>query len=124
MVLLICSVCVVLYFAGSGVKSVVMVLDALRVSWFCLVQSYISCRYGCTCCCDMCGFVCVDRMVVLSANVTVVMFGDVGVGRSAVYVLKSFGESTPSSALWDSCFCVPECGFVVVVKCILFASLM
>ena len=58
MVLLICSVSVVLYSAGSGVKSVVVVLDALRVGWFCLVQSYISCRYGCTCCCAMCGFVC------------------------------------------------------------------
>ena len=36
-VLLICSVSVVLYSAGSGVKSVVVVLDTLRVSWFCLV---------------------------------------------------------------------------------------
>ena len=42
----------------------------------------------------VCGFVCVDRMVVSSAYVTVVMFGD-GVGRSAVYILKSVGESTP-----------------------------
>ena len=42
MVLLICSVSVVLYSAGSGVKSVVVVLDTLRVSLFCLVQSYIS----------------------------------------------------------------------------------
>ena len=66
-VLLICSVSVVLYSAGSGVESVVVVLDALRVLWFCLVQSYISCRYGCTCCCAMCWFVCVDRMVVSSA---------------------------------------------------------
>ena len=32
MVLLICSVSVVLYSAGSGVKSVIVVLDALRVS--------------------------------------------------------------------------------------------
>ena len=65
-VLLICSVSVVLYSVGSGVKSVVVVLDALRVSWFCLVQSYI-CKYGCTCCCAMCGFGCEDRMVVSSA---------------------------------------------------------
>ena len=34
----------------------------------------------------MCGFVCVDRMVVSSAYVTVVMFGDVCDGRSAVYI--------------------------------------
>ena len=66
-VFLIYTVSVVLYSAGSGVNSVVVVLDALRVSWFCLVQSYISCRYGWTCCCTMCGFVCVDRMVVSSA---------------------------------------------------------
>ena len=39
-VLLICSVSGVLYSAGSAVKSVVVVLDVLRVSWFCLVQSY------------------------------------------------------------------------------------
>ena len=38
-----------------------------------------------------------------------------------MYMLKSVGEST--LPLWDSCFCVPECRFVVVVKCILFASL-
>ena len=94
-VLLICSVSVVLYSTVSGVKSVVVVLDALMVSWFCLVQSYISFGYGCTCCCAIRGFVCVDRMVVSSAYVTVVMFGDVGVGRSAVYMLKSVGESTP-----------------------------
>ena len=34
----------------------------------------------------MCGFVCEDRMVVSSAYVTVPMFGDVGVGRSAMYM--------------------------------------
>ena len=51
--------------------------------------------YGCTCRCAMCGFACDDRMVVSSAYVTVVMFGDVGIGRSAVYMLKSVGESTP-----------------------------
>ena len=66
-VFLICIVSVVLYSAWSGVKSEVVVLDALRVSWFCLVQSYISFRYGCSCCCAMCGFVCVDRMVLSSA---------------------------------------------------------
>ena len=43
----------------------------------------------------MYGFACVDRMVVSSTYVTEVMFGDVGVGRSAVYMLKSVGESTP-----------------------------
>ena len=34
MVLLICSVSVVLYSAGSGVKSMAVVLDALRVVGF------------------------------------------------------------------------------------------
>ena len=41
------------------------------------------------------------------------MFGDVGVGRSAVYMLKSVGESTPPYG--TPCFRVPECRFVVVV---------
>ena len=93
MVLLIC--CVV--FCWVGCEKCGRGFVALRVSWFCLVQLYISCRYGCTCCCamPMCGFVCVDKMVVSSAYVTVVMFGDVGVGRSPVYMLKTVGESTP-----------------------------
>ena len=60
-----------------------------------MVQSNISCRYGCTCCCAICGFLCVDRMVVSPAYVTVAMFGDDGVGRSTVYKLKCVGESTP-----------------------------
>ena len=42
--LFICSVRVVLYCAGSGVKSVVVVLDVFSVSWFCCVQSCICCR--------------------------------------------------------------------------------
>lgn len=44
MVLLICRLSVVLYCAGSGVNSVVVVLSALSVSWFVCVQSCICCR--------------------------------------------------------------------------------
>ena len=47
MVLFICSVSVVLYSAGSGVKCVVAVLDALRVSWFCLVDASPMSSYRC-----------------------------------------------------------------------------
>ena len=50
----------------------------------------------------LCVGLCVDKMVVSSAYATVVMFGD-GVGRSAVYMLKSVGESTPPNQKfsWD-----------------------
>ena len=37
-VLFICIVSVVLYFAGLGIKSVAVVLFALRVSWLCFVH--------------------------------------------------------------------------------------
>ena len=43
-VLFICSVSVVLYSAGSGVKRVVVVLFAFSVSWFCCVQVCICSR--------------------------------------------------------------------------------
>ena len=56
-VLFMCRVSVVLYSAGSGVKSVVVVLSALSVSWLAMVQSCICWRYCCTCCCAMCGLV-------------------------------------------------------------------
>ena len=76
----------------------------------------------------MSGFVCVDRIVVSSAYVTVVMFGDVGVGTSAVYMLKSVGESTPpcgtpvfvflSVDLYSCCkvytVCVPCCNLLCI----------
>ena len=41
----ICSVSVVLYSAGSSVKSVVVVLPTLSVNWLCLVHSCICCKY-------------------------------------------------------------------------------
>ena len=63
----ICSDSVVLYSAGSGVKSVVVVLSAFSVSWFCFVHVLICSRYGCTFVCAVCGFVCVDSMVMSSA---------------------------------------------------------
>lgn len=75
----------VLYWAGSGVKSVVVVLEAFSVSWFCCVQLCICCRYGCTWVCAVFMFVCVERMVMSSAYVIVLMFvfGG-GVGKSAM----------------------------------------
>ena len=45
---------------------------------------------------------------------------DVGVGRSAVYMLKSVGESTPPCG--TPVFVFLRCIFVVVVECVLFAS--
>ena len=93
-VLFICSVSVVLYSAGSGVNSVVVVLPALSVSWFCLVHSCICCKYCCTCCCAVCGFWCDVSIVMSSAYVMVCTCGG-GRGRSAMYMLNSEGESTP-----------------------------
>lgn len=66
-VLSICSVRVVRCSAGSGVKSVVVVLSAFSVSWLSLVQVCMSWRYCCTCCCAACGLVWEDRMVMSSA---------------------------------------------------------
>ena len=64
---LICSDSVVLYSAGSGVKSVVVVLSAFSLSWFCFVHVCICSKYGCTFVCAICGFVCVESMVMSSA---------------------------------------------------------
>ena len=85
-----------LYCAGSGVKIAVVVLEVLSDSWFCVVQLYTWCRYGWTCVCAVFMFVCVERIVISSAYVMVFIFvlGG-GVGRSAMYMLKSVGESTP-----------------------------
>ena len=65
--LLICRVRVLLYWAGSGVKSVVVVLVVLRESWFCFVQLCICWRYCCTCVCAVFMFVCVESIVMSSA---------------------------------------------------------
>ena len=83
--LFICSVRVVLYCAGSGVKSVVVVYEVLNDNWFCIVQLYIWCKYGWTCVCAVFMFVYVESMVISSAYVMVLMFvlrG--GVGKSAM----------------------------------------
>lgn len=78
----ICSVSVLLYSAGSGVKSVVVVLSAFSVSWFCFVHVYICSRYGCTFVWAVCGLVCVESMVMSSANVMSLVFSEGGVGMS------------------------------------------
>ena len=69
--LFICRVRVVLYCAGSGVKSVVVVLAVLRESWFCCVQLCICCRYCCTCDCAVVMSVWVESIVMSSAYVIV-----------------------------------------------------
>jgi len=48
-VLLICRSSFVLYSAGSGVKSVHVVLSELSKRLFEVVQLYMVCRYGCMC---------------------------------------------------------------------------
>ena len=61
----------VLYWAGSGVKSVAVVLEVFRESWFCCVQLCICCKYCCTCVCAVVMLVWVERMVMSSAYVMV-----------------------------------------------------
>ena len=58
---------VVLYSAGSGVNSVVVVLSAFSVSWLFVAHSCICWRYGCICSLAMCGFVWEVSMVMSSA---------------------------------------------------------
>ena len=86
-VLFICNVSVVLYSAGSGVQSVVVVLPALSVCWLCLVHSCICCIYCCTCCCAVCGFWCDVSIVMSSAYVMDCTCGGER-GRSAMYILS------------------------------------
>lgn len=85
---------VVLCSAGSGEKSVVVVLSAFSVSWFWSVQLWMLCRYCCTWACACCGLLCVDSTVMSSAYVMVFTFAG-GSGRSDMYMLKSVGERTP-----------------------------
>ena len=65
--LFICSVRFVLYCTGSGVNSVVVVLEVLSDNYFRIVQLYIWCKYGWTCVCAVLMFVCVESMVMSSA---------------------------------------------------------
>ena len=83
-------------------------------------QSYISCRYGCTCC-AMCGFVCVD--IINGCVICVCYCCDVwGCWcREICSVCWKVLARVPLPL--GLLFCVHECRFVVVVKWILFASL-
>ena len=69
--LLICSASVVV-FCWVGCKKCICGFGTIDSQLICLVHSYMSCRYGCTRYRALCGLVCVDRMVVSSAYVTVV----------------------------------------------------
>ena len=89
-----CSVRVVLYSAGSGVNSVVVVLDLFSVRLLSFIHVFTCSRYGCICCCAVFGFMYDDMMVVSSAYVTLFTVCG-GVGMSDVYMLNNVGESTP-----------------------------
>ena len=56
-----------LYYAGSGVNRVQVVLSGLSVKLFCLVQATTLCRYGCMYLLAALVLVCVDVMVMSSA---------------------------------------------------------
>ena len=55
------------YFAGSGVNSVKVVLSGFSVRLFCVVQAKTLCRYGCMYFLAGLVLVCVDVMVMSSA---------------------------------------------------------
>ena len=56
-----------LYFAGSGVNRVQVVLSGFSVRLFCFVQAKTLCRYGCMYFLAALVLVCVDVMVMSSA---------------------------------------------------------
>ena len=62
-VLFIFSSILLLYFAGSGVNRVQVILSGFSVSLFCFVQEKTLCRYGCTDFLAALVLVCVDVMV-------------------------------------------------------------
>jgi len=57
----------VLYSAGSGVKSVPVDLSGFRVSSFSIVHSNSVFRYGCMFCCAVCMFGCDVKVLMSSA---------------------------------------------------------
>ena len=63
----ICSASYVLYFAGSGVRRVHVVLSVLRMRLFVCVHVCISCRYDWIFAFSMFMSLCVDVMVMSSA---------------------------------------------------------
>ena len=56
-----------LYYAGSGVNRVQVVLSGFSVRLFCFVQAKTLCRYGCMYFLAALVLVCVDVMVMSSA---------------------------------------------------------
>ena len=56
-----------LYFAGSGVNRVQLVLSGFSVRLLCFVQTIFVCRYGCMYFLAALVLVCVDVMVMSSA---------------------------------------------------------
>ena len=56
-----------LYFAGSGVNIVQVILSGFSVSLFCFIQAKTLCRYGCMDFLAALMLVCVDMMVMSSA---------------------------------------------------------
>ena len=66
-VLFIFSSRLLLYFAGSRVNRVQIVLSGFSVRLFCFVQAKTVCMYGCMCFFAALMLVCVDVMMMLSA---------------------------------------------------------
>ena len=82
-----------LYFAGSGVKRVHVVLSGLRMKLFVCLHVCISCRYDWMFAFVMFMSLCVDIIMMSSAYI-VSFTGACGVGVSDMYMLKSVGDRT------------------------------
>ena len=65
-VLFICISRLLLYYAGSGVNIVQVVLSGFSMRLFCFVQTKTLCRYGCMCFLAALVLVCVDVMLICS----------------------------------------------------------
>ena len=83
-----------LYSAGSGVNRVQVVLAGFSVKLFCFVQAKSLCMYGCMYFLAALVLVCVDVMVMSSAQ-AMTSTGALGGSMSAVEMLNSVGERTP-----------------------------
>ena len=81
-----------LYYVGSGVNRVQVVLSGFSVRLFCFVQAKTVCRYCCMYLLSALVLVCV---YVMSSAWAMTWTGALGGGMSAVYMLNSVGERTP-----------------------------
>ena len=72
-----CRLILVLYSAGPGIKTVVIVLFELRMRLFDSFQAWVLCRYGCMCAFEVYVLLCVT-VIVMSYSMSEVFFFECG----------------------------------------------